>query len=147
MLRISAIALTILLFFAVPARCDMESIGRDNVHVRSGPGLKYQAIFRAPLGYPVQVLERQKDWVKIKDWQGTVGWVSRPLLSDVQTAVVMRDNANVRKEPGLGNEVLRKVERGEIYKVIGVKDNWIQIAYYFEEEPVGWIRRDLVFGH
>jgi len=146
MLRISAITPMVLLFIAVPAWCGMGSIGKDNVHVRSGPGLKYRVIFRAPLGYPVQVIKRQKKWVKIKDWEGTVGWVYRPLLSDVMTVVLMRSSTNVRNGPGLGNDVLRKVERGEIYKVLGAKSNWIHIGYYFEEEPVGWIRRDLVFG-
>ncbi len=32
-------------------------------------------------GYPVQVIAKQDDWVKVKDFEGALGWVHLPLTS------------------------------------------------------------------
>jgi hypothetical protein len=30
--------------------------------------------------------------------------------------------------------------------VLGKKGDWVQLGYYDNSSPVGWIRHDLVFG-
>ena len=139
-----------LMFLAViagPAWSETGSIGKDRVNVRSGPGHKYKVMFQAPLGYPVEIISQNKGWLKIRDWHGNTGWVDESLVSKTQTAVVLEDRVNVRQAPGIGNDVLCQVEKGDIYKVLAEKANWVQIGYYYEGDVVGWIREDLVFGN
>lgn len=124
----------------------MKSIGKDKVNIRSDPGTNGRVVFKAPLGYPVDVKSKQGKWVLIEDWQKDSGWVYQPLVSDVQTAVVLVDNANIRKGPGTTNNIVMKAEKGDIFKVFGEQDNWVTIGYYLEEKKIGWIRKDLVFG-
>ena len=67
----------------------MKSIVGDQVNVRSGPGKKHEVRFKANLGYPVQIEQQQGAWIRIKDWLGERGWVTKemvgviPLLSSV----------------------------------------------------------------
>lgn len=124
----------------------MKSIGKNKVNVRSGPSLTNDIIFQAHLGYPIEVEKRQGDWVRVKDWQGDTGWVYRPLVKNVQTVVVLKDNVNVRKGPGLRHKVITKVNEGEVYKLFKEKGNWVKIGYYLEGEEIGWIRNDLIWG-
>jgi uncharacterized protein YgiM (DUF1202 family) len=84
--------------------------------------------------------------VLIEDWQKDSGWVYQPLVTDIQTAVVLVENANIRKGPGTTKGIIMKANKGEIYKVLGEQDNWVTIGYYLEEKKIGWIRKDLVFG-
>lgn len=125
----------------------MKSIVSDKVNVRSGPGTKHDILYRANLGYPVEVEQQLGDWVKIKDWQGDQGWVSKAMVGNIKTVVVLGTDANVRRAPGRTESSLGKVNRGEIYKVLGKKSGWVKLGYYDDNQEVGWIREDLVWGH
>ncbi len=124
----------------------MKSIGKAKVNVRSGPGLKHDVLFQVHLGYPLEVEQRKGDWVQFTDWLGNEGWVHRPLLSDIPTAVVLKEQVNVRRGPGLRHRVVTKVEKGEVYKILQHNGNWVKIGYYLEGDAIGWIRDDLVWG-
>ena len=68
------------------------------------------------------------------------------LVSDINTAVITAEKANVRSKASLKSEVVTSAEMGEIYKVLGKKGDWVQLGYYDNSSPLGWIRHDLVFG-
>ena len=130
-----------------PAWASMASIGKDNVNVRSGPSLKANVLFKIHFGFPVEVQKTKGSWVQIKDWDGQIGWVYRPLINKkVQTAMVLPDKVNIRKGPGLRYRVVSRAEGGEIYKVFAEKGSWVRIGYYLENQPVGWVRNDLIWG-
>ena len=131
----------------VPALAsNMMSIGKDRVNVRSKPSLGSEVLFQAYLGYPVKIEKRKKDWVYCTDWQNNTGWIYKPLVSNTQTAVVLVENANIRKGPSLRRPVVMQAAKGEIYKVFGEKGKWVKVGYYLENEVIGWIRQDLVWG-
>jgi len=123
-----------------------ESISKDKVNIRSGPSLRSRIVFKAPLGYPIEVQKEQGEWILFRDWENDTGWVHKPLVSEVETAVVLVKKANVRSAPGKGSHVIAKVVRGDIYKILGKDGNWLKLGYYFGDEELGWIRSDLVFG-
>lgn len=125
----------------------MKSIIGDQVNVRSGPGKKHEVLFRANLGYPIQVEQQQGDWIRFKDWQGERGWVTKEMVGNVTTAVVLGTDANVRRGPRASEASVTKVQRGEIYKVLARKNGWVKLGYYEDNEELGWIREDLVWGH
>jgi hypothetical protein len=39
-----------------------------------------------------------------------------------------------------------QVSKGEIYKIFDEKAEWVKVGYYLENEVIGWIREDLVWG-
>jgi len=123
-----------------------KSIGKDQVMVRSGPSLEHQVVFRASLGYPVEIKEKKGEWVLIRDWEGDTGWVFEPMLSEIRTAVVLSQVANIRSAPGNESDIKTKAHKGEIYKILDRKNGWVKIGYYHDGGEVGWIRQDLVFG-
>jgi SH3-like domain-containing protein len=124
----------------------MQSIRKDLVNVRTKPDLKSEVVFQASLGYPVQIEKQKNDWVYCTDYKNQAGWVYKPLLSKTQTAVVLVEEANIRKGPSLRKPVVMQVDRCEIYKIFDEKGEWVKVGYYLENEVVGWIREDLVWG-
>ena len=65
------------------------SIASDKALMRTGPGRNFPALWlyrRADL--PIQVLEVYPSWRKVRDPDGTVGWMLVNLLSDARTALV-----------------------------------------------------------
>ena len=124
----------------------MQSIRKDSVNVRSKPDLNAEVVFQASLGYPVQIEKQKRNWVYCIDYKNQAGWVYKPLLSETQTAVVLVEEANIRKGPSLRKPIVMQASKGEIYKIFDEKDEWVKVGYYLENEEIGWIRQDLVWG-
>ena len=125
---------------------NMQSIGKDRVNVRSKPNINSEVVFEASLGYPIQIEKQQNNWVYFTDWKNNTGWVYKPLVSRTQTALIMVEDANIRKGPSLRRPVVKQASKGEIYKIFDEKGEWVKVGYYLENEVIGWIRQDLVWG-
>ncbi len=124
----------------------MQSIGKDRVNVRSKPDLNSEVVFEASLGYPIQIEKQHNNWVYFTDWKDHTGWVYKPLISRTQTALITVEEANIRKGPSLRKPVVKQAAKGEIYKIFDEKGEWVKVGYYLENEVIGWIRQDLVWG-
>jgi uncharacterized protein YgiM (DUF1202 family) len=141
------LATTWLIMLTVPGWASTASIGKANVNVRSKPSRKAEVLFQAHLGYPVKVQKTKGKWVQIKDWQDNVGWVYKPLINKkIHTAVVLPEKVNIRKGPGRKYGVVGRAESGEVYKIFGEKRGWVKVGYYLENQKIGWIRKDLLWG-
>jgi SH3-like domain-containing protein len=141
------LALISALLMAFPAWAStMKSIGKDRVNVRAKPSLHAPVLFQAYLGYPIEIEKQKKNWVYFTDWKNNSGWVYKPLISNTKTAVILAENVNIRKGPSVRRPVVMKASQGEIFKVFGEKGKWVKIGYYLENEVVGWVRQDLVWG-
>ena len=125
---------------------NMQSIGKDRVNVRSKPNINSAVVFEAFLGYPIQIEKQQNNWVYFTDWKNNTGWVYKPLVSRTQTALILVEEANIRKGPSLRRPVVKQASKGEIYKIFDEKGEWVKVGYYLENEVIGWIRQDLVWG-
>lgn len=136
-----------LIILTAPVWADTASIGKDKVNVRSAPDPKASVLFQAHLGYPVEIEKTQGEWVQIKDWQNKVGWVLASLVNKkVHTVVIQPNEVNIRKGPGLNYQAVGVAKCGEVYKVFSKKDGWVRIGYYMENQEIGWIREDMVWG-
>jgi len=65
------------------------SLKASRVNVRIGPGEDYKIawVFTRP-GLPIEIIQEYDTWRRIRDSDGTVGWVFQSLLSGKRTAVV-----------------------------------------------------------
>ena len=65
------------------------SVKSDSVNVRRGPGQEYDIAFTfVRAGLPVEITEEFDNWRKIRDSDGSEGWVFHSLLSGRRTAIV-----------------------------------------------------------
>jgi SH3-like domain-containing protein len=147
MRKIICLVLAYSMLLAVPVLAStMKSIGKERVNVRSKPDLTSEVLFQAFQGYPIKIEKQRKNWVYCSDWKDNSGWIYKPLISNTKTAVILVENANIRKGPSLKRPVVMQACKGEIYKVFAEKGKWVKIGYYLENEEIGWIREDLVWG-
>lgn len=61
-------------------RCAVVNVEKANV--RKGPGKKYSTVEDSPARkyYSYKVISRKKDWIKVRDEWGAVGWIRKDLL-------------------------------------------------------------------
>ena len=53
---------------------------KNKCNIRSRPDTKSQVLFITEKGVPFKVLERKKNWIKIKHGDGDVGWIYKTLV-------------------------------------------------------------------
>jgi SH3-like domain-containing protein len=66
------------------------SLKPDRVNVRGGPTRDHEVTFvYTRAGLPVEITAESDNWRRIRDWEGSEGWVYHSLLSGRRTAVVI----------------------------------------------------------
>src|SRR5262249_37360157 len=65
------------------------SLKPDRVNVRGGPTRDHEVTFvYTRAGLPVEITAESDNWRRIRDWEGSEGWVYHSLLSGRRTAVI-----------------------------------------------------------
>ena len=124
------------------------SLKSSRVNVRVGPGQSYQIswIFTRP-GLPVEVIQEFDTWRRVRDSDGSVGWVFHSLLSGKRTGVVtpwgQPEPSVIRRAPRADARIAAYLEAGVLGEVSECRDNW---CHFSGEGYAGWIPQDSLWG-
>ncbi|MDD4004176.1 MAG: SH3 domain-containing protein [Elusimicrobiaceae bacterium] len=144
-IKILLIALACAAIFSGPVLCaELLSVRTSAVNVRSGPGTRYPAQWKAWKFTPLLVLERKGAWVHVRDFENVRGWVSAGTLVKTPTVTVKSAAARVRAAPKASSEVLWEVDREYSFKVLGKRKGWVHVSD--DEGTEGWIAASLLWG-
>ena len=122
------------------------SLRSDEVNLRSGPGVRYPVDWiYSRRDLPVEVIAEFEAWRKIRDWQGTEGWVDQSLLAAKRMIVVVGGEHGLRSEPDDKAVLLAKVGANVVGKLI--KCPRASLYCQVEIENIhGWLKRDEFWG-
>ncbi|HBA60624.1 MAG TPA: hypothetical protein DCZ92_07360 [Elusimicrobia bacterium] len=139
-----ALVFSILIFSAQAATAAILSVGTELANVRSGPGADYEVAWEAVRYYPLEILDREGNWLKVSDYVNDEGWIYQSLLSGVPSVVVISEKANLRKGPGMGYGIAQVLDKEYCLKVLEVQGLWIKVTD--NETVTGWIHNSVVWG-
>ncbi len=124
---------------------EMVAVSLNRADIRSSPSeVVSTVVMQVPRYYPLSALESQQDFLKVTDYQGKSGWIQKSSVNKTRTVVVnTAGRANVRSGPGKDNKIVFKAHEGVCFKVLGEKDDWLQIQH--ESGVKGWIYKGLVW--
>lgn len=116
------------------------------VNLRTGPGTKYpiQWVFHRK-GLPVEVTADYDVWRKVRDYQGTEGWVHERMLSPSRTVVIRTDTRTIYQEPARDSAALARLEPGVIAKLLECRNAWCRVETP-KQDIKGWLLRSEVWG-
>jgi SH3-like domain-containing protein len=120
------------------------SLRAAKVNLRTGPGIRYPIdwVYQRR-GLPVEVIGEFDTWRRIRDHEGTVGWVHQSMLRGTRT-VLLRDRLRVlRQNPEDGAPAVARLEPGVIGELDRCAGAWCRIQV---EGRKGWIGRNEVYG-
>jgi SH3-like domain-containing protein len=108
------------------------SLKADKVNMHIGPAKTYETKWlyqRA--GLPVEITAEFENWRRIRDSDGTEGWVYHSLLSGKRTGMVIAKNPDdlvpVYEKSDVESAVVAKLERGVVGTVKRCTDGWCVI--------------------
>ena len=122
------------------------SLRSDEVNLRVGPGAQYPIDWiyvRRDL--PVEVINELKDWRKIRDWQGTEGWVHQSMLSPKRMLVVTGAQRRLRADPDEKSPSIALIDPNVAGRLVSCPRDKAYCKVAFENYQ-GWMRRDEFWG-
>jgi SH3-like domain-containing protein len=121
------------------------SIASGRVMMRTGPGQNYPATWtyvRPDL--PIRVVEVYRDWRKVRDPDGTTGWMLVRMLQDQRTAIVRGSAPRpLHEAPDEASPVRYRAEPGVVGRVSRCAGGW---CLFDVRGRSGYIRIDQVWG-
>jgi SH3-like domain-containing protein len=119
------------------------SLSRDKAFLREGPSYQHRILWvyrRKEL--PVQIVQTYDVWRKIRDSDGTTGWVHSSMLSDRRTVVVTSHSpAKITDIPG--GKVLALAQPGVVARLEACEADACEISAGGTE---GWIKKQDIWG-
>ncbi len=122
------------------------SLRASEVNMRTGPGVQYPVewVYQRQ-NLPMEIVAEFGTWRKVRDWQGTQGWVHQSMLAGRRTLVVTGAERTLRGRADTKGQAIAKLEPGVVGKLIGCagESNWCRVEFDGRE---GWLRRVEFWG-
>ena len=132
--------------FAVPAAAaHSASLRADKVFLREGPTYQYRILYvYKRKDYPVQIIASYQSWRRVRDVDGTTGWISQMMLSDARTVLVTgKSHAAIRAQPYATAALRAWADPGVVAKLKACKPQFCEIV---ADGTRGWIDRSRIWG-
>lgn len=124
------------------------SLRSNSAHMHVGPGKNYPIEWRlVRQGLPIEIIAEFDTWRRIRDHQGTEGWVHQSLLSGKRTIIITGSMRNLFSQPDTQSAIVARAEPGVIATVIEAQPNWCKIEIRNDQGRFkGWVSRQHVWG-
>lgn len=128
------------------------SLKSKSVNMRIGPSTDYAVSWRyTKAGVPVEIIQEYENWRRIRDADGTEGWVNQALVSGERTAVAapwMRGKGediyvNMRRDPQSNAQIVARVQPGAMFKLSECTGDWCRAD---AGKVTGWVSQGEVWG-
>ncbi len=135
-------------------------IAEDQTNVRYGPGVDTAVKFQLASRTPVQVVDTEGQWCKLRTDAGTTGWAAGWVLDfqppgqpeatkvingekqEVKAGWVNRPTVNVRTNPDTTSPVATRAGLGTELVITGARAGWYKVA--MSDGTQGWVSGNLV---
>jgi len=138
-----------LLLAQTTTAAEMVAIAADDINMRSGPGTGHEILWKLDSGFPLEVIKTQGEWLQVKDFEGSNGWVHKKTTQKVAFVIVKANKGtngqiNVRKEPDLTADIVANAGYGVVFKVLQKQGGWVKVGH--GQGVTGWVDGRLLWG-
>lgn len=120
------------------------SLRSGEVNMRVGPGTRYSInwVYKRE-GLPVEIVQEFDQWRKIRDMDGTTGWVHRQMLQGRRSAVIKARLAVLRRSPDAKAGAVIKAEKGVYGRLSECRKDWCLLQLQGRK---AWARKADIWG-
>jgi len=126
------------------------SLKSARVNARVGPGANYSVNWMyTKAGLPMEIIQEYDTWRRVRDADGSEGWINQSLLSGKRTAIVAPwqrgkgDDIKLYDEADKDSYVVALVEPGVIGTIKRCDGDWCEMVL---GGHTGWMPQALVWG-
>jgi SH3-like domain-containing protein len=120
------------------------SLKYHETNVRTGPSIDYPIkwIYQGN-NIPLEILSKYNNWLKVKDYNGDIGWIHLTLLSQSRNFIVKNNSSVLYRKPGkkpIAEYVVDSNVRGTI---LSCRNNWCEVNI---NGIIGWLKKNNIWG-
>jgi SH3-like domain-containing protein len=121
------------------------SLHSDKVNLRSGPGRQYPIEWvLTKRDMPVEITAQFEHWRRIRQWDGTVGWVQEHMVAGKRFVVMGKGGIHpLHRQPDAGSAVVARAEPGVVARLAECRGAWCRVE---ADDVAGWLRRSDLWG-
>ncbi len=121
------------------------SLHADKVNLRTGPGRQYPiewVLTRKDM--PVEVIAQFEHWRRIREWDGTEGWVQEHMIDGRRYVVVGKGgDRSLHQQPDPASAVVARAEPGIVARLLECRGPMCRVE---ADDTSGWMRRSDIWG-
>lgn len=121
------------------------SLHSDDVNLRSGPGRQYPIEWvLKKKDMPVEIIAQFEHWRRIRDWEGTEGWVQEHMVAGKRTVIVVKGAVRpVYRLPDPTSSEVARAQPGVIAQLLECRGPLCRVE---SDDISGWMRRSDIWG-
>ena len=125
------------------------SLKSDKVNVRGGPNKDQNVTWvYTRTGLPVEITAEFENWRRIRDWEGSEGWVYHSLLSGKRTGLISakpksEEPIPIHSSADVTSAVTARLEPGVLGAVKRCDGQWCRVTGNGFD---GWVQQDRLWG-
>lgn len=128
-----------------PKAVRFQTLRSDKVNVRAGPASNYPIdwVF-VRKGMPVEVVASFDTWRKIRDWEGTEGWVHQSMLAGRRGVIVQgKQPRSLRRDSNPTSAIVAILEVGVMGRLLRCEAAGCEIKV---DSYRGWLKHEELWG-
>lgn len=121
------------------------SLRSGEVNMRTGPGTRYpiEWVYNKQ-GLPVEIVAEFEIWRRVRDPDGSEGWVHKTEISGRRTAMVMGAPRDLLKSDNDQASVVAHLEMGAVGQLVSCSKDWCKLK--FDDGIKGYLRKANLWG-
>ena len=118
-------------------------------HMRVGPSIDHPTVWvYSARGLPMEIIEEYGNWRRVRDPEGTTGWMFAPLLSGRRTAVVgpwVKQTIALRAAPSPNARIVARLSAKVRLDLSDCDRKWCKVS--LQKSPLsGFIEQNSLWG-
>ena len=116
----------------------------DKVNLRAGPGDRYPIEWvYLRKDWPVEVVAKFDHWRRVRDWEGTEGWVHEKMITSRREVIITGSTRALRQSPDPRAPLVARAEPGVMAQLQECRGDWCRIDAH---DTTGWVQRSEIWG-
>jgi SH3-like domain-containing protein len=120
------------------------SLKSNEINQRVGPGPNYPVGWiYLKAGLPIEIIAEFDNWRKIRDKDGTEGWVHQSMVCSKRHGIIQGAETLIYSAQDLKSHPLVRLTPGVIVEILKCQEDWCQVRIFNFK---GWIQRPFLWG-
>ena len=116
---------------AMALALDFRSVAVSKAVLYDAPSSAAKKILLLSQNYPVEVVVKLGDWLKVRDAQGSLNWVEAKHLSKKRTVMVTSAKAEIRQNAEVASSLVATIEKDVVLEVadLTLTNGWLKVKH------------------
>jgi len=120
------------------------SLNVKEANLRTGPGTRYPIEWvYVREGLPLEITAESEVWRRVRDWDGSEGWVHKNALSSKRTAIITHEKTVLHKADDPNSPAVATVGTGSIGRLLSCAALWCAIRF---DSVKGYVPKQALWG-